>query len=150
MSYRTYINGTQVFGNNEYYPEWIKYLKSKGITIGEDDEYDGEIDDFMEALDVVESIVIRLEAERRERKKNGEEFYSLSLFDLGSIYDAVVANPTHESILDKEFYYLKNGYMFMPYAFFKACESILEYKGLSLKGKVFKLKDGCKIKVSAG
>ena len=150
MSYRTYINGTQVFGNGEYYPEWIKYLKSKGITIGEDDEYDGEIDDFMEALDVVESIVIRLEAERRERKKNGEEFYSLSLFDLGSIYDAVVANPTRESILDKEFYYLKNGYMFMPYAFFKACESILEYKGLSLKGKVFKLKDGCKIKVNAG
>lgn len=150
MSYRTYINGTQVFGNNEYYPEWIKYLKSKGITIGEDDEYDGEIDDFMETLDVVESIVIRLEAERRERKKNGEEFYSLSLFDLGSIYDAVVANPTRESILDKELYYLENGYMFMPYAFFKACESILEYKGLSLKGKVFKLKDGCKIKVSAG
>ena len=150
MSYRTYINGTQVFGNDEYYPEWIKYLKSKGITIGEDDEYDGEIDDFMEALDVVESIVIRLEAERRERKKNGEEFFSLSLFDLGSIYDAVVANPTQESILDKELYYLKNGYMFMPYAFFKACESILEYKGLSLKGKVFKLKDGCKIKVSAG
>ena len=150
MSYRTYINGTQVFGNNECYPEWIKYLKSKGITIGEDDEYDGEIDDFMEALDVVESIVIRLEAERRERKKNGEEFYSLSLFDLGSIYDAVVANPTRESILDKELYYLKNGYMFMPYAFFKACEGILEYKGLSLKGKVFKLKDGCKIKVSAG
>lgn len=69
MAYRTYINGTQVFGNNEYYPEWIKYLKSKGITIGEEDEYDGEIDDFMEALDVVESIVIRLEAERRERKR---------------------------------------------------------------------------------
>ena len=46
MAYRTYINGTQVFGNNEYYPEWIKYLKSKGITIGEEDEYDGEIDDW--------------------------------------------------------------------------------------------------------
>lgn len=150
MAYRTYINGTQVFGNNEYYPEWIKYLKSKGITIGEDGEYDGEIDDFMEALDVVESIVIRLEAERRERKKNGEKFFSLSLFDLGNIYDAVVANPTEESLFDKELYYLENGYMFMPYAFFKACESILEYKGLSLKGKFFKLKDGCKIRVSAG
>ena len=128
MSYKTYINGTQVFGNNEYYPEWIKYLKSKGITIGEDDEYDGEIDDFMEALDVVESIVIRLEAERRERKKNGEEFYSLSLFDLGSIYDAVVANPTRESILDKEFYYLKNGYMFMPYAFLRLVKVFLNIK----------------------
>lgn len=150
MAYRTYINGTQVFGNNEYYPEWIKYLKSKGITIGEEDEYDGEIDDFMEALNVVESIVIRLEAERRERKKNGEEFYSSSIFDLGNIYDAVVANPARKSIFGEELYYLENGYMFMPYAFFKACESILEYKGLSLKGKVFKLKDGCKIKVSAG
>ena len=33
MSYRTYINKTQVFGNSECYPEWIKYIESKGITI---------------------------------------------------------------------------------------------------------------------
>lgn len=56
MAYRTYINDTQVFGDNEYYQEWIKYIESKGITIDEDGGYEGELDDFMEALDVVESI----------------------------------------------------------------------------------------------
>lgn len=83
MSYRTYINNTQVFGNNECYPEWIKYVESKGITVGEDGDYEGELDDFMEALDVVESIVMRLESERRERKKKGEKFFSQSILILG-------------------------------------------------------------------
>ena len=152
MAYRTYINDTQVFGDNEYYQEWIKYIESKGITIDEDGGYEGELDDFMEALDVVESIVMRLESERRERKKNGEKFFCQSIFDLGNIYDEVVENPEEESLLDKEFHFLKCGYMFMPYAFYKACEDILEDKGRSWKGrhtKIFKLKEGCKIKVSA-
>lgn len=153
MSYRTYINDTQVFGNNECYPEWIKYIESKGITIDEDGGYEGELDNFMEALDVVESIVMRLEAERRENKKNGEKFFSQSIFDLGNIYDDVAARPKEGSLLDKELHYLECGYMFMPYAFFKACEDILEDRGYSWKGrhaKIFKLKEGCKIKVSAG
>lgn len=138
MSYRTYINNTQVFGNNECYPEWITYMESKGITVGVDGDYDGEIDDFMEALDVIEAIVIRLETERRERKKNGEEFFSQSIFNLGNIYDDVVEHPAEESLLDKEFYYLKNGYMFMPYAFYKACENIIEYKGIHLMESIQK------------
>ena len=96
MSYRTYINNTQVFGNGECYPEWIKYVESKGITVGEDGDYEGEIDNFMEALDVVESIVMRLESERRERKKKGEKFCSQSIFDLGDIYNEVVEDPEEE------------------------------------------------------
>lgn len=118
MAYRTYINDVQVFGNNEYYPEWIEYMENKGIKISEDGVYHGEIDDFMEALDVIESIVMRLETERRMRKQNGAEFFSQSIFDLGNIYDDVKEHPTEESLLDKELYYLENGYMFMPYAFF--------------------------------
>ena len=98
MSYRTYINNTQVFGNGECYPEWIKYVESKGITVGEDGDYEGEIDNFMEALDVVESIVMRLESERRERKKKGEKFCSQSIFDLGDIYNEVVEDPEEESL----------------------------------------------------
>lgn len=151
MSYRTYINEKQVFGNNEYYPEWIEYIESKGIVVGQEGDYEGELDDFMEALDVIESIVIRLETERRENKKNGEEFFTQSLFDLSNIYDDV-ANYSTESLLDKELLYLENGYMFMPYAFLKACENIIEDKGYSFKGKhtrIFKLKDNCKIKIHA-
>lgn len=152
MSYRTYVNNTQIFGNNESYPEWINYIKSKGIEVGEDNNYIGELDDFMEALDVVESIVMKLEAERRENKKNGLSFCSKSIFDLGEIYDAVAKDPDDESLLDSEIEYIKNAYMFMPYAFLKTCEDIAEYTGLSFEGKhtrMYKLKDGCKIKVTA-
>lgn len=43
--------------------------------------------------------------------------------------------------------------MFLPIQFFKACEDMLEYTGIDLKGNrtyTYKLKDGCKIKVTAG
>lgn len=69
-----------MFGNDEYYPEWIEYIESKGIVIGQEGDYEGELDDFMEALDVIESIVIRLETERRENKKNGEKFFYSKYF----------------------------------------------------------------------
>lgn len=153
MSYRTYINQTQVFGNNEYYPEWIEYIESKGIVVNEDGCYECELDDFMEALDVIENIVIRIEKERRENKAKGEKFFSASIFDLGNIYNDVINNPDSESLLDKEMHYLQNGYMFMPYAFYKACEDIIEFTGYSFKtkhNKIYKLKDGCKIQISAG
>lgn len=153
MSYRTYINDTQVFGNNEYYPEWADYIQNKGIEIGADGEYEGELDDFMEALDVIENIVINIEKERRENKAKGKKFFSASIFDLGNIYDDVINMPDYESILDKELHYLQNGYMFMPYAFYKACEDIIEFKGYSFEtkhSKIYKLKDGCKIRISAG
>ena len=35
MAYRIYINDIQLCGNNEYYPEWITYIRSKGINVGE-------------------------------------------------------------------------------------------------------------------
>lgn len=34
MAYRTYINDIQLFENNEYYPEWITYIRSKRINVG--------------------------------------------------------------------------------------------------------------------
>lgn len=133
MSYKTYVNDTQIFGNNESYPEWINYIKSKGIEVGENDSYTGELDNFMEALDVIESIVMKLEAKRRENKKNGLSFHSKSIFNLGEIYDAVATDPDDESLLDSEIEYIQNAYMFMPYTFLKACEDIVEYTGLFLK-----------------
>lgn len=146
MSYKTYVNDTQIFGDNESYPEWINYIKSKGIEVGKYDSYTGELDNFMEALDVIESIVIKLEKERRV-------FHLKSIFDLGEIYNAVAAGQNDESLLDKEIEYVDNAYMFLPYAFLKACEDIVEYTGISVEGRhtrMYKLKDGCKIKVTAG
>lgn len=153
MSYRTYVNDTQVFGNDECYSKWMGYIKSKGIEINVDGCYEGELDDFMEALDVIEDIVIDIEKERRENKANGLKYRNTSIFDLSNIYDDVVEFPNETSLLDEELHYLECGYMFMPYAFYKACEDVIEFKGYSFKSKhdrVYRLKDGCKIRVSAG
>ena len=87
MSYRTKINGKQLFGNNEWYEEWGEYLISKGIDISDECTYEGELDNFMEALAVIEKITMNIEAKRRERKKIGEEFFSQSIFDNRNIYD---------------------------------------------------------------
>ena len=36
MSYRTYVNDVQVFGNDEYYSEWIEFIKAQGIDVNEE------------------------------------------------------------------------------------------------------------------
>lgn len=153
MSYRTYVNGKQLFGNNECFEEWGEYLISKGIKISDEGLYKGELDDFMEALEVIEKITMNIEAKRRERKK-AEKFFSQSIFDNGNIYDSLVNNDEHyESLFDKEIEIIKHGYMFLPIQFFKACEDMLEYTGIDLENNrtyTYKLKDGCKIKVTAG
>ena len=41
MSYRTNVNGKQIFGNNEWYDEWGEYLISKGIKISDEGLYKG-------------------------------------------------------------------------------------------------------------
>lgn len=46
MSYRTKVNGVQIFGNNEIYPEWIEFVISQGIEIKEDGIYRGETTDL--------------------------------------------------------------------------------------------------------
>lgn len=154
MSYRTKINGKQLFGNNEWYEEWGEYLISKGIEIDDEGLYEGELDNFMEALEVIEKITMNIEAERRERKKAGKNFFNQSIFDNGDIYDSLVNDDEHyESLFNKEIEIIKHGYMFLPIQFFKACEDMLEYAGIDLKGNrtyTYKLKDGCKIKVTAG
>lgn len=147
-------NGKQIFGNNEWYDEWGEYLISKGIKISDEGLYKGELDDFMEALEVIEKITMNIEAKRRERKEAGGKFFSQSIFDNGDIYDSLVNDDEHyKSLFDKEVEIIKNGYMFLPIQFFKACEDMLEYTGIDLKGNrtyTYKLKDGCKIKVTAG
>jgi hypothetical protein len=36
MSYRTEVEGFQIFGNNEYYKEWIEFISSEGIEVDEE------------------------------------------------------------------------------------------------------------------
>lgn len=177
MSYRTYINDVQIFGNNETYPEWLEFIKSQDIEINEEGHYKGEIKDFMAAMVVVESIVMRLEKERRERRNEIEEnlakrtnlteeekeqirkhTYGIkSLFDWSNIYDKLENDCNkNDKFGTSLFMELKeivdNGYAFMPLALYEACKDKLEQTNcFSTDGHFYcyKIKEGEKIIVSA-
>ena len=75
MSYRTRVNNTQIFGNNEYYIEWEHFIKSQGIEIDDDGCYDGEITDVMGMFDAIDKITKRLIRKRHFEVLNGETDY---------------------------------------------------------------------------
>lgn len=178
MSFRTKVNGVQIFGNNEFYPEWLNFIKSKGIKIDKDGCYDGEITDFMGALKCIEEIVMRLEKERQieieELKKKEKDnssnqdyydeclhkptsrFYKTSLFDFYPIYaetsDALKSNDKYEmSLFDQLLEIIETGYIFFPYQFYIACKDILVKSHVFSTEKhfyCFEVKSGKSIHVS--
>lgn len=149
MSYRTTINGSQLFGNNEFYGEWIDFIKSQGIKIDDNGNYKGEITDFMSALSVIENITMRLHQERicNQNTKN--------LFDFRYVPDTVEKDKEDEygqSLLDAEIDLVSNAYAFLPYQFYTFCKDQLDKEHLfTTPGHVysFKLKPGETIKVEA-
>jgi hypothetical protein len=167
VSYRTYVEDTQVFGNNECYREWLEFIKSQGIKVDYDQCYEGEIHDFMGALVTIETIVMRLykEAEaRRERfggKIGNKKMYGL--FDLTHMVDTIAMNNQvdengnrvfeyGDSLFDELLDAINCSYAFMPYAFFVACKDKLEaVDSYSTKDHFccYKLKDGETIHVNA-
>lgn len=165
MSYRTSVNDVQIFGNNEYYPEWIEFIKSQGIEVNDDGCYDGEITDVMGALKTIEKIVMQLEKEHREEKvdkwednyitSESGELYK-SLFNFSYTYDKVVDSEGKRysnHLTDLLIEIKNNSYVFMPLAFLQACgESIKKGHISRTDGRLYtySLIDGKKIKVHAG
>ena len=165
MSYRTSVNEVQIFGNNEYYPEWIEFIKSQGIEVNDDGCYDGEITDVMGALKTIEKIVMQLEKEHREEKvdkwednyitSESGELYK-SLFNFSYIYDKVVDSEgkRYSNYLTDLLIEIKNNsYVFMPLAFLQACGENIKKGHISrTDGRLYtySLVDGKKIKVHAG
>ena len=168
MSYRTTINGVQIFGNNEYYPEWISFIKSQGITIGEDGQYDGRIADFMAAMDVCERIVLRLDAERiadlerlRKEHRNSDpqskewiERRYASLFDLTGIRRKISEEPRSAQrpfLFDELYDLVDSGYLFLPMALYEACKKdLVPDFAHPERFRAYKLKKGRTIRVHAG
>lgn len=158
MSYRTYINGVQIFGNNETYPEWIDFISSQNIEIDERSIYKGTITDFMGALVVMEKITLRLSKQRSDMiEKNGtlngrfRELFDWSNIPL-KLEEEDKEDKYRESLFDKLVNLVNDSYAFLPYSFYLACEDMLEKdKTFSTDGhfRCYKLKEGKTIEVEA-
>ena len=156
MSYRTYINNFQIFGNNESYEAWVEFIKSQGVKVNENGCYDGYITDVMGALKVIENIVISKEDDRRkaiaECKDPENDYCPKSLFELGYIYDKIKQLPEDFFLFDELKQVMDNSYVFMPIAFIKACGDDIEkahHEKDSYRFFNYKVKEGCKIHVYA-
>ena len=154
MAYRTYMNNTQIFGNNKYYPEWVEFLKTQGIEEDEEGCYKGELMDFMGALEAMEKIVLRLHKEREAGKKTCPEAYR-GLFDFSSLAESLENKENdkfHTSLFDGLLDLTRDGYAFLPYALYAACKDSLEkMEPWAAEGHLhcYRLKEGQAIKVKA-
>ena len=160
MSYRTEINNFQVFGNNEYYQEWIDFLKSENIEIDEEGSYDGYIDNLQGMFNTIDKITRRLINERhdeivnvkRNNKWGGKPYPHRELTDLS---DPLWLNDETPILMwNKQM--IENAYCFLPYQVFEAVKDIIEiseevYKDGTITWDMcsYKLKDGKKIHVHA-
>ena len=160
MSYRTCVNGVQIFGNGEYYPEWIEFVKAQGVNVDDDGQYEGDITDFMGAVTVIEKIVLRLNKERESRKERfgGKIGHNTiqGLFDFTNKIQKVEQQSEDVtdgySVLDELFDIIEMTYAFMPYMLYKACESDLindHVYSTANHFRCFKLKDNASIHIKA-
>lgn len=174
MSYRTRVNDVQLFGNNESYPEWDAYIRSQGIEIGEEGQYDGELKDFHAGVLALEAAVKRLMAERREeaarlvpgldrilnadpengRARERKEDLQRSYFDFSG-YQRWLDDGT-QTLFDICREIASTGYAFLPFTFWMACRDMLEQAepGQDPDGacriRKYKFKEGCTARVHAG
>lgn len=158
MLYKTYVNDVQIFGDGVCYPEWIAFIKSQGIAVEEENCYDGDITDFMAAVEVIESILKRLHKEREDHRKQIRGTDKKCLFDLSYIPRKLEAQGENGkgkpryylSMLDLLMQATENAYCFLPYTFYMACSGSLEPDAPFARPghlKCWKLKDGMKIHV---
>ena len=157
MSYRTYINGTQIFGNNESYQEWIDFIKSKGIEVGEEGQYDGYITDLQGMFNVIDKITQNLINKRHEEVLKGEKDWEGKPYrELTDLSESMwLADNT--ALLMYNMQMINHAYCFMPYQAYKAVENIIEISDkpyISEDGRewyccTYKLKEGKMIHVEA-
>ena len=156
MSYRTYINDIQIFGNNDYYPEWSEFIKSRGIIEDEEGCYEGEIDDVQGMFEVIDKITKRLIKEQHEKVEKGEtNFKGEPLRELADLSGSMwLDDKTPVLMFNKQM--IENAYCFLPYQVFHVIEDkieqvneIYEKDGVEWIFLTYKLKEGETIKVRA-
>ena len=159
MSYRVWVNHHQLFGNNESYPEWEEWVKSQGIEIGPDGNYNFYTKDFNGMMQAVEKIVKRLIKERHEDVIKGRKYFNFrlnkevpykELGDYSNILEEVEKKQKfyNNKNLSLHFYlrdHIENGYFFLTYRLFDICRDKLEDHLVS-----YKVTDPKGIEISAG
>ena len=157
MSYRTYINGTQIFGNNESYPEWFDFIKSKGIEVSEEGSYDGYITDLQGMFNVIDKITQNLINKRHEEVLKGEKHWDGRPYrELTDLSESMWLDD-NIPLLKYNMEMINHTYCFMPYQAYKAVENIIKLSDkpyISEDGKewyccTYKLKPGMMIHVEA-
>ena len=157
MSYRTYIEGKQVFGNNVCYREWDEFIKSCGIQMDEDGGYEGDITDVKGMFNTIDLITRRLIKERHrlvERGRlalNGKPYKELT--DLSDSMYLDGENPVLMFAMNM----VENAYCFLPYQVYMAVKDKIEpaeeryvIDGVDWSYCSYKIKDGESIHVDAG
>ena len=140
MGYRTYVEGTQIFGNNECYKKWINFIVKEGIKVDEDECYDGYISDIQGAVEVIEEIILDMAKQRNDMKLS-------NIFDFTYIYnEEVEARNNNDYSMDLTYrlkYIMDNGYIFMSNNFIEACgdkvRSYLDFKDSRERTEYYKL-----------
>ena len=157
MSYRTYAEGAQIFGNNEYYPVWLEFVASQGIDVDPEGCYAGNISDFTAALEACERIVFSLEDQQTKAREKLPESMAKrfpSLFDLSSIAEKTRNPPADQwspRLFDELCDLVESGLLFIPIAFFLACRNKLEPDpDCDTRSRAYRLKPGETIRIEAG
>lgn len=158
MSYRTRINGVQIFGNNAYYQEWIDFIRSEGIEVDEDGSYDGHIENLQGMFNVIDTITRGLINDRHNQVVAGELTWEGKPYtELTDLTESMWLDDK-TPLLMYNMQMIENAYCFLPYQVFKAVENIIEKSDVpyvSDDGKEwyfcsYKLKSGNKIHIYAG
>lgn len=159
MSYRTVIEGVQIFGNNECYADWIDFVKSNGITVDKDDCYEGDITNVEGLFKVIDKITKKIIADQHERvvRKEKTLTYKGDIQPCREMTDFSnsmwLSDNTPLLMFNKMI--IKQSYAFFPYVVFQAVKSKIvpcePYKDDTVEWYCcsFKIKDGEKIHIRA-
>lgn len=139
MSYRTSVNGIQIFGNNDYFDPWIDFIKSQGIEVDSEYNYHGYIThDIDEALKIIERIGWMTTKDD-----------DTTLADMLKRY----ITENDEGLYTAVCRLFETSYTFDAYNFVKACgDAVNIIMRPNENGYVFgiELKEGAKVEVEAG
>lgn len=156
MSYRTNVNGYQIFGNNEWYQEWGDFIESEGIKVSEEGLYDGYTDNLQGMFDIIDKITRRLIDERHEQVVAGDRTWDDKPYtELTDLSDSMWLDDK-TPVLKFNIMMIEHAYCFLPYQLFKAVEGIIERcehdepGAVKLGYRCYRLKDGERIRVDAG